>query len=106
MITLQHCWASIKADDMFDCSAVVFNGGEGFLFVVNEAVSDAHVSLPWNHCLLQIQRNSLMSKQFAISLHDICNQVPCSALILTSKNTSTHKSTVDLRRSGNIILFY
>lgn len=33
-ITLQHCWASIKAHDMFDCSSVIFNGGEGFLFVV------------------------------------------------------------------------
>lgn len=70
-IALQHCLASIKGHDMFDCSTVVFNCGEGFLFVVNGEGSDTHVSLPWNHCLLQIQRSSLLSKQLAISLHII-----------------------------------
>lgn len=43
------------------------------LFVVCEALSDSHFLLPWNHCLLLIQRNSLLSKQLSTSLHVICN---------------------------------
>ena len=83
-ITLQHCWASMKAHDMFDCSSVVFNGGEGSLFVVNRAPSDARVSLPWNHCRLKTQRNSMLSA-FMSSVTTRVLRGPRSPLILMSK---------------------
>lgn len=102
-ITLQHCWASIKAHDMFDCSSVVFNGGEAFLFVHN-GVTDAHVSLPWNHCFLKIQRNSLLSA-FISSKATWILQGPCSTLTLLSKNTSTNKASLKKKRGTHESVF-
>lgn len=107
MITLQHCLGLIKAHDMFDCSCVVFNDGEAFLFV--DSGSDAHLSLPLNHCLLQIQKGQFTIKtacyQHVYHLATWELHGPCSTLTLMSKNTSTYKGRLR-KKSGELDCFY